>query len=218
MKVIWNSITDWFNSKGGWAHGMFALYMMGLGAYDGVPALAQLVNTTYAAMPSWAHQAAGVLIGFILWYTQTSKATPAPPAQPGVVAKGLPVVLLLLLIPALGLSGCTSWERTTFQTLAATKADIDAAQAAYEVSQPTGKCPVPSASVCLPHTQAVYEAIGTAKISQTLAVNQMVAYEQLKATGATASSLQVAESQVVAALSQLPPEITQLKALYTGGQ
>lgn len=143
---------------------------------------------------------------------------PQSSAQPGLMNKSLPAILLLLAFPALAVTGCTNWERTAFQTLAVAKADIDQAQAAYEISAATGKCPVPSTSACLPHTKAIYEAIGTAKVTETAAVNQMVAYEQLKATGAAPSSLQVAETEVTTALSQLTPEIAQIKALYSGGQ
>lgn len=108
-----------------------------------------------------------------------------------------------LALALLATAGCTNWERTTFQALSASKATIDQAQADYE------------AGTAIPHSQAAFNAINLAKQAQTTAVNQMVAYEQLKATGATPAALTIAQSQVAAALADLPALITSIKALYT---
>jgi hypothetical protein len=102
--------------------------------------------------------------------------------------------------------GCTNWERTTFQTLAASKATIDQAQVDYE------------AGTVIPHNLAAYQAINTAKQAQITAVNAMVVYEQLKATGATPTALNTAQVEVVTALSELPSLIVKIKALYIGGK
>lgn len=107
-----------------------------------------------------------------------------------------------LALALLAATGCTNWERSTFQALSASKATIDQAQADYE------------AGTAIPHNQAAFNAINLAKQAQTTAVNQMVAYEQLKATGATPAALTIAQSQVAAALADLPALITAIKALY----
>ena len=110
----------------------------------------------------------------------------------------LATIALVLMV------GCTSWERTTFQTLAAAKAALDTAQQDYEIG------------TAIPHNKAAYDVITTAKIADNAAVNQMVAYEELKATGGSPTALAQAESQVDAALLQLPGILTQVKALYGG--
>jgi hypothetical protein len=112
---------------------------------------------------------------------------------------------LLLVSTLVVCAGCTNWERQTFQTLAASKATIDQAQVDYEAGK------------LIPHNQLAYTTINSAKIAQAAAVNQMVAYEQLKSTGGSASALAVDESQVVAAVAELPTIIIQVKALYTTG-
>lgn len=115
--------------------------------------------------------------------------------------KRLALLSIWLALP-LAIVGCTSWERTTYQTLAASKAAIDQAQADYE----SGK---------LPHSQTVYDAVNKAKAAQTLAVNSMVTYEQMKATGASQSALQTAQNDVTIALQALPTILADIKALYT---
>ncbi len=110
--------------------------------------------------------------------------------------------LTLALIAAIG---CTNWERQTFQALAASKATIDQAQVDYE------------AGTVLPHSTAAYNAINAAKAVQTTAVNQFLAYENLKATGAPQSALANAQVQVATAIAGLPPLITAIKALYSNG-
>jgi hypothetical protein len=117
--------------------------------------------------------------------------------------KRLALLSVWLAIP-LTMAGCTNWERQSFQTLSASKVVIDQAEADY-----TAKT--------LPQTQAVYAVLKTANAAQTAAVNQMEAYEELKATGAGTSQLTVAESQVTAALAQLPAIIVEVKGLYTTG-
>lgn len=113
--------------------------------------------------------------------------------------------LASIALVALCMTACTNWERSAFQTLSASKATIDKAEADY-----TAKT--------LPQTTAVYDVLKTANLAQTTAVNQMEAYEELKATGAGVTQLTVAENQVTAALSQLPAIIASIKSLYTGGK
>lgn len=118
--------------------------------------------------------------------------------------KRIAIVAILMLV-TVGMVGCTNWERTTFQTLSTSKATIDKAQADYEVG------------TVIPHNQAAFTAITAAKMAQTLAVNHMVTYEQLKATGASSSALAEAQTQTTTALAELPALIIQIKALYNPG-
>jgi hypothetical protein len=113
--------------------------------------------------------------------------------------------LTALLCVGLGLgllTGCNTWERTTFQTLAASKAVIDQAQADYE----GGKA--------LPHSEAVYKAVNDAKAAQTAAVNAMVVYEQIKATG-TSSAISAQQQIVISLIADIPALIAAIKGLYT---
>lgn len=112
-------------------------------------------------------------------------------------------ILAILTLAVIGIAGCSNWERTTFQALSASKATIDQAQADYE------------GGTVLPHTASVYNAINAAKAAQTAAVNQMIAYETLKATTPNSPQLAVIQSQVATALSGLPQLISAIKALYT---
>jgi hypothetical protein len=123
--------------------------------------------------------------------------------------------LTAALLVTLCIVGCTNWERTTFNTLASSDAAINAAQAAYEVSA-TAPCPPQSTIACLPHSKAVYTAINKAKAAQTLAVNSMVTYEEVKAANTGTTALNAAQADVNAALAQLPTLIANVKALYGG--
>lgn len=96
------------------------------------------------------------------------------------------------------LAGCSSWERTTFQTLSASKASIDTAQNDYEART-------------IPHTQCAFDLITKAKATQTLAVDAMMSYETAKGTSAATA----AENVVAADLSQLAPIVASISTLGT---
>ncbi len=113
------------------------------------------------------------------------------------------------------LLGCNSFERTTFQTLAATQAALNSAQADYEAGCPATITAATPA--CIPHNQAAYTTITKAKAADALAVNAMVVYEQEKATGTTAS-LDTQETVVASELAQLPALLADIKTLYQGGK
>lgn len=91
-------------------------------------------------------------------------------------------------------AGCSTWERTAFQTLSASKAVEDKAQADYEAR-------------VIPHNQCAYDIINKAKATQALAVNAMVTYEDAKSTTAQ----QAAEND----LAQLAPIIASIQTLGT---
>jgi hypothetical protein len=107
---------------------------------------------------------------------------------------------VFVLLPLL-LAGCSSFERTTFNSLAASKAVIDQAQADYTAGT-------------IKQTKCSYAVINDAKAAQTVAVDGMVLYETEKAAGA---SLGAQEQAVAVDLTVIVPAIVQVKALYTTG-
>jgi hypothetical protein len=117
--------------------------------------------------------------------------------------KRIIAITAVLMLFTVGMAGCTNWERVTFQTLSASKATIDQAQADYEIG------------AAIPHNVASYRAIVAARVVHNTAVNHMVTYEQLKATGASSSELAEAETQTTTALAELPAVIVQIKSLYS---
>lgn len=116
-------------------------------------------------------------------------------------------------------AGCSNWERQAFQSLSASKAAIDAAQQAYEVSAPTGTCPTvtPTSPACIPHTAAAFTVINKAKDAQKTAVDSMITYETAKAASQGQAALQVAQTDVETTLAALPGLIADVKALYAKG-
>jgi len=167
----------------------------------GVPTLAQqwLAQPTHSVI-FMVLVAASVVLHSI---SPSIFGAPSDDAQKKAGINTVGVVLFALAVmPALALSGCTNWERATFQTLSASQATINQAQADYE------------AGTAIPHNKTAYTAITAAKLAHDTAVNHMVVYEQLKATGASASALAEAENQTTAAVAELPELITQIKALY----
>lgn len=123
---------------------------------------------------------------------------------------------LLFLVPLILLIGCPNWEHQAFQSLSASKAAIDSAQQAYEVSA-SAPCQVPSTVACIPHTAAAYAVINKAKDAQKTAVDAMVAYETAKAASQGQGALEVAQTDVQTALAALPGLISDVKALYAKG-
>lgn len=116
-----------------------------------------------------------------------------------------PVAMVLLaaaMLGTLGLGGCTSWERQTYQTLAASKAVIDQAQADYEARG-------------IPRTEAAFATITRAKAAQQTAVDAFKNYELAKAGGsASASATAQAQTVTAQALLALPALIADVKTLY----
>lgn len=198
MQFLWNRFTAWVQSKGGFAHVAAIIWLTAVGAYSQVPAFHQLVVNVNNALPGWLEQLVLAIVGLIVWYKNT-QADGSGSQSNNSGAKTLAILVFLTL--AMYSLGCSGWERTSFQALATSKATIDQAQADYE----SGK---------LPHTTATYNAINAAKDAQTVAVNQLVAYEGAKAAGKTGNDLAIAEAQVTAAMADLPPLIAAIKALY----
>lgn len=137
-----------------------------------------------------------------LMFGDTTAASPNP-SQSNLMAKA-PVILLMaaLGVASVGLGGCNSWERQTYQTLAATQATINQAQDDYEAGT-------------LPRNELSFEAVNKAKEAQKLAVQAFAAYEQLKQTKGSQTALDAQQQIVSQALGLLPSLIVDIKALYT---
>jgi hypothetical protein len=106
----------------------------------------------------------------------------------------------LLLIPILlAVLGCNTWERNTFNTLAASKAVIDTAQSDYEAKT-------------IPETKCAYAIINDGKAAQTAAVNGMLTYEGLKASKGNVTAQ---EAVVTSELLALAPLVIQVQSLIS---
>lgn len=117
--------------------------------------------------------------------------------------KRISALLAGLLLCVTLCTACSSFERTTFQTLSTSKALLDQAQADYE-------------SKVLPHTTATYNVITKGKTIQKDAVDAMVTYETYKAT--KTGSLSSQQAAVIVILVQLPTVLADVKALYGGAK
>jgi uncharacterized protein (UPF0333 family) len=109
---------------------------------------------------------------------------------------------VMAIVIAIGFFGCNDFERTTYQTLSASKATIDQIAADYNAGK-------------IKETPAAFKAITDLRAAQTVAVNAMVEYETIKAAKGSQSALQAQQSIVANALAALPPLIVSAKALYT---
>jgi hypothetical protein len=122
-------------------------------------------------------------------------------------ARFISVALITTLCFAL--VGCDTWERTTFQSLSASKALIDGADSDYRAGR-------------LPQTDDVYFAIVKAKNVQTVAVHSFDMYWSIKKEllGAVTSEqektiqarLNLAREGVVHALSDLAAATAEIKS------
>lgn len=131
--------------------------------------------------------------------TLATSPTPAPTPAPTGSGPKVVGVLVFALVGLMALTGCNSFERDTFNSLAASKAVIDQAQADYTAGT-------------IKETQCSYAVINDAKAAQTLAVNAMLVYEQEKAAG---SSLSAQTATVSAEVAAIVPLIVDVKALYS---
>jgi hypothetical protein len=112
--------------------------------------------------------------------------------------KGLSLLIAGLAIGAATI-GCNTWERNTFNTLAATKAVIDTARADYTAGK-------------IPNNACTYAVLNDATAADKAAVDAMIVYEELKAKNGNLND-QIAT--VTDNLAGLAPLVAQLQALYT---
>lgn len=104
---------------------------------------------------------------------------------------------IAILACALCLTGCTNWERDTFNTLASSKAVIDGSQSAYEART-------------IPHNTCAYNLINKAKAAQSTAVDAMLTYEQVKSAK---GNLEAQEAVVVSDIALVAPIIAQIQTI-----
>jgi hypothetical protein len=130
-------------------------------------------------------------------------------------------LLASLALVFLVVVGCTNWETTTYQSLAASQTTLNNAQAAYEVSK-VSPCPTPAnpSVPCIPHTAAAYKAITDGKVIWKSAADAMIAYETVKAANAAPDVQTKAQNDVEAAILNVGPIVKDINALYsmTGGK
>lgn len=112
--------------------------------------------------------------------------------------------ILVLAALALACVGCNDFERTTFNTLSASKAVIDQSQADYEAKT-------------IPHTQCAYAVINNAKAAQTVAVNAFFDYENIKAAAGDLNAATLAVTQDLANLAPLVIQVKTLTSATCGG-
>jgi hypothetical protein len=113
--------------------------------------------------------------------------------------------LAILTLLLLAVTGCSDWERVTFQSLAASQAVIKQAQVDYEART-------------IPRTPAAFAAINQAKTLQTNAVEAMVVYENIKASKGTVAALDAQQQVVGGIVNELPPLIASIQLLYTASK
>lgn len=107
--------------------------------------------------------------------------------------------IVALVVCVAALSGCNSFERNAFNTLSASKAVIDQAQADYTVKT-------------IQQNACTYAIINDAKAAQIVAVDAMVVYEQEKGLG---QNLDAQTANITDDLAAIVPIVVQVKNLYT---
>ena len=187
--------------------GVFSFLITTLTFITGYQGFVSLMNPAQSKTWLIASAVATFVVGLLnLWLRMLQGDAPTtPPATSnasGVAAK-LGIFLLIAMLPlCLLASACSSWERTTFQSLSASKAVIDQAAIDYN----TGAIPKSSTNQAL---------ITQARNAQTTAVDSMVAYEGIKTSAASnTSGLSAQQATVDAALAAIVPLVAQIKALY----
>jgi len=116
------------------------------------------------------------------------------------------LAVLGVLSTALIVTGCSDFERTSFQALSSSRDTINQAQDDYEAPA------TPEKPKKIPHNQCAYAVINDAKAAQTVAVNAMVVYEEQKATKQDLASQ---TALAATAVSGLAPLVVKVKTLYT---
>lgn len=140
-------------------------------------------------------QAAGLAAGI-----HGSAKLLSAPAGPTAGVKNAAIAALISLLAIGGLTGCNDFEKTTFQTLAASQALINGAYTAYEART-------------IPRTADTEAIIQKARAIDKAAVEAMVTYESMKAAKGTQSTLQAQQAIVLAALEQLPAILQSVQAI-----
>jgi hypothetical protein len=155
------------------------------------------------------------------------KQSPLPGNQPNSIAdwtKITSVLALCVIIPASGLlAGCVStWDRTTYVSLATSKALIDCAVAGYnhfdtDIRHLCAADPQDPAfdakAFYLPQTREAQQAIEKARQAQVAAVEAFAAYAVAKVAKDKAATLQEKQAAVIGYLAQFPTLLEAVRGL-----
>jgi hypothetical protein len=155
------------------------------------------------------------------------KQSPLPGNQQNSIAdwtKITSVLALCVIIPAsVLLAGCVStWDRTTYESLATSKALIDCAVAGYnhfdaDIRHLCGADPQDPAFdpkvFYLPQTRDAQQAIEKARQAQVAAVEAFAAYAVAKVAKDKSASLQAKQAAVIGYLVQFPTLLEAVRGL-----
>jgi hypothetical protein len=87
--MLWNTIVEWFKSKGGVAHVLALVWLFLVAAYAAVPSFHALVIAIKNALPGPVDDALVALVALIAFYknwTAAQAPAPAPPQPPKIAA------------------------------------------------------------------------------------------------------------------------------------
>ncbi|HEY2497213.1 MAG TPA: hypothetical protein VGK24_09095 [Candidatus Angelobacter sp.] len=169
---------------------------------------------------------AAVIIGVkaVLLYL---KQSPLPGNQPARIAdwtKITSVLAFCVIIPATALlSGCiSSWDQTTYASLAASKALIDCAVAGYnhfdaDIRHDCAADPQDAAfdpqTFYLPQTREAQQAVEKARQAQVAAVEAFAAYAVAKVAKDSTATVQEKQAAVIGYLAQFPTLLSAVRGL-----
>jgi hypothetical protein len=172
--------------------------------------------------------AAALVIGVksVLLYL---KQSPLPGNQPARITDWTKItsgLVLCVAVPAL-LAGCvSSWDQTTFASLAASKALIDCAVAGYnhfdadirhacaaDAQDGTQDTPFDSQAFYLPQTHEAQQTVEKARQVQIAAVDAFAAYAVAKVAKDKSFTLQEKQAAVVGLLKQFPALLNSVRGL-----
>jgi hypothetical protein len=136
------------------------------------------------------------------------------------------LLVCCVLLPATAMvTGCVStWDQSTYASLAASKALIDCAVAGYnhfdaDIRQTCAADPqdpsFDSTKFYLPQTHDAQQAVEKARQAQVIAVEAFAAYAVAKVGKDPAATLQEKQAAVVGYLAQLPALVSALRTLMS---
>lgn len=158
------------------------------------------------------------------------KQSPLPGNQPARITdwtKITSVLVFCVTIPAFALlAGCVStWDQTTYASLAASKALIDCAVAGYNHfdadiqhacatgSQDAAQAAFDPQTFYLPQTREAQQAVEKARQAQIAAVDAFAAYAVAKVAKDNSATLQEKQAAVVGLLEQFPSLLNAVRGL-----
>ena len=159
------------------------------------------------------------------------KQSPLPGTTAADWTKITRAVALAMIVPvAMSSMGCytpSSWERSTYATLAAGKAVIDCAVAGYNHFDPdirtacaadAGDPAFNPADMYLPQTREAQQAIEKARQVQTACVEAFAAYAVAKVAKDGSATLAQKQAAVATYLAQLPALIEAVRGFFSKGE